>query len=217
MGKMCCAYGKKRKRCIEECKEYARLAETEGEEAAQAEVNRRRAAAQEQAEMREAARELKRVQRLKFGPVARKYPPRYLFPPEEQEEEPLGDVVYEDGTRFTFFSLDQYVNYVGTEALTGAMWGAGEDYERRGWQPEPRAELAREIHRRNHGAAVFLLSGDVRTSPQMSYAEASAVASEQRSWTYAEARRAAGMTVVTARVSTGGPAPRRQLDTAVPP
>eukprot|EP00966_Prymnesium_polylepis_P302748 6994302-Prymnesium_polylepis.1 len=166
MGKTCCAYGGKRKRCIEGCKELARLAETEGEEAALAEVDRRRAAAREEAEKRDAARELKRVQRLKIGPVARKYPPLYLFPPEDQEEEPLGDVVYEDGTRFTFFSLDQYVNYIGTEALTGAMWGAGQDYELRGWQTEPRAELAREIHRRNHGAAVFLLNCDVRASPQ---------------------------------------------------
>ena len=55
-----------------------------------------------------------------------------------------------------------------------------------------RAARRREIHARNHGKAVFLLRDDYRDG--ITFEQASAIAVQQSTWTYAEARRAAGMT-----------------------
>lgn len=139
----------------------------------------------------------------------------YLFPqpPGEADlrESPFGHVVYPDGAQFPFFHLDQYVNYTGTFEMLGAMWGAGRSYHDIGcWTFDERGERARVAHEQEHGGeAVFVLNDDYHAN--ISFGEAWTIAAEQRAWTYAEARLAAGMTVVTARRSTGGKAPRKPL------
>ena len=222
MVKTCCEYGPVRKRCTKNCRDLQLLAETEGPEAAHAEAHRQKEAACVQAFKREAASELKRRKRMKPGPVKdgpfklnSGSEPRYLWPvdgPRDEAATPrgpisgcvvfakLGCVVYEDGFAIGFNHLDQYVNYASVctalvqpagGAIVGAFWDAVAQYHTRGWDPEPRAELAREVHARNHGKAVFVLCGDFNHG--MTFEQASEIAAQQSTWTYDEARRAAGL------------------------
>ena len=136
-------------------------------------------------------------------------PEQYLYPPSDELDDPLGYALYEDGASFVFHTIYQYAAYLGTAEMPGALWDAGVDYQQRNGQPEPLAEQARELHTRNHRNAVFVLADDWRTS--ISFERATQRAVELGALDCIARRRAAGLTVVTARKSSGGPAPRRQL------
>jgi len=133
-------------------------------------------------------------------------PDQYLFPRHDEDSEILGYVLYEDGKSFVFYTETQYNLYLGDSTMRGPLWDNGQNYVGWGCPGDPEAVRARELHERNHGTAVFLFPQDF--DPGMSFPTAKRLA-EDRATLPATARRTiGGLATTTARVSTGGPAPR---------
>ncbi len=140
-------------------------------------------------------------------------------PVEGDTDGPFGYAIYEDGTAFPFYREAQYAAYLGVTEMCGCMFDHG-----RGWHgltehkfhPCRPAELARERHQREHGEAVFVCASDFelteddepRTQP-LEFSEAKALAVEAMAMDVCARRRSCGYATVTARKSTGAPAPRR--------
>jgi hypothetical protein len=140
---------------------------------------------------------------------------QYLFPaPDDGDRlDPLGHVVYEDGASYTFYSETQLQLYLCDDKapfyrhMPGPMFDAGEYYATNGCTPEPAAIAARRLHESAHGtASVFLFHEDYISG--MAFPLARPIAEEQMQLPARERRGLGGLATATARISTGGPAPR---------